>query len=102
MENFSPWVFSYGFKVYEIPDRMREGIELYINCGVLPGSFLQAVIKNDLKQAVMYADDENMANLPAYANYFYNHAPHDCWGSENLMESWVREKKLEQKKRGGG
>jgi hypothetical protein len=96
MEN--KFLFVYEFQIYEIPERMRESLELYVNLGVMPGDFLQAVICNDLKKAVMYADGENMGNLPAYVNYFYNHTPHDCHGSEIIMGRWMAEKKI---KKGG-
>ena len=89
-------------EIYEIPEYMREGIELYVEKGVRPGNFLQSVISNKLKESVMYADDVNMANLPAYANYFYNHAPVHCWGSEKMMESWIKEKAAEREKKRAG
>lgn len=96
----NPWIFQHEFNVFEIPERMRDGVELYVNSGIRPGSFLQAVISNKLKEAVMWADGENMANLPAYANFFYNFAPHDCHGSEKIMEDWIT-KKTEERSRGG-
>jgi hypothetical protein len=70
---------------------MMEGIKLYIDYGskrARPGSFLTAIICNNLRAAVMYADDENMVNIPAYVDYFYNHTPLDCWGSEERFENW--------------
>lgn len=82
--------FIYGFQTYEIPERMRSGLQDYIENRIKPGQFLQAVIKNNLKEAIAYADEENMANLPAYVNYFYNHTPFDCWGSEERMDQWIK------------
>ena len=80
----------YKFREFGIPERMRSGITLYINNGIRPGRFLTAVICNNLKEAVMYADDENIRNLPAYVNFFYNHTPGDCWGSEEKMQIWLQ------------
>lgn len=71
-----------------IPERMMPGIRLYIDQGIIPGSFLQAVICNDLREAVGCADDENLANLPAFVQYFYNEAPGTCWGSADTMMAW--------------
>lgn len=82
----------YRFNQYYIPQRMAWGIESYIERGVIPGDFLQAVICNDLKNAVGYADDENIQNLPAYVGYFYNNAPIGCWGSKNAMKIWAKSK----------
>lgn len=77
------------FKEFYIPDRMALGIHNYIKHHILPGDFLQAVICNDLSDAVGKADDENMRNLPAYVSYFYNKAPNICWGSEAKMLKWI-------------
>jgi hypothetical protein len=80
---------TYKFREWYIPDRMMGGIERYINDHVPPGEFLQAVICNDLREAVGRADDENMSNLPAYVAYFYNEAPGTCWGSMDAMKQWL-------------
>lgn len=81
--------FIFWFQSYHIPPRMNGGIKRYVFDGVRPGEFLQAVISNDLKEAVGRADDENMANLPAYAALFYNHFPIGSWGSPEVMERWI-------------
>ena len=77
-------------KNFYIPERMMGGIERYINDKINPGDFLQAVICNDLREAVGRADDENIRNLPAYVAYFYNEAPSLCWGSKEKMEAWLK------------
>jgi hypothetical protein len=82
------------FRRYYIPQRMNESLRLYIEKGVLSGDFLQAVIRNDLAEAIGRADDENMGNLPAYVAYFHNHAPSQCWGSEAKMMAWHKQKGL--------
>ena len=76
--------------IFYIPERMMGGIERYVKKGILPGDFLRSIIKNDLKQAVMFADDENMQNLPAFVSFFYNETPAICWGSEEKMNDWVK------------
>lgn len=81
---------EYRFKDFYIPDRMQGAIHRYINNGIRPGSFLEAVICNDLFTAVGKADEENLENLPAYAAYFYNEAPSACWGSKEKMEAWIK------------
>ena len=86
----------YWFQDYYIPERMMGGITRYVEEGVIPGHFLQAVICNDLKEACGRADRENAQNLPAYVAYFYNETPGGCWGSKKKMKEWsehVREKK---------
>jgi len=88
MEN--KYFFVYGFQTYEIPKIMREGLRLYVEDRVRPGGFLTAVIQNNLKETVAMADDVNMPNIPAFVNYFYNHAPSLCWGSPEKMEAWLK------------
>ena len=79
---------NYKFLNYEIPERMVASILRYVESGIRPGSFLRAVICNNLKGAVGQADNENLKNLPAFINYFYNQAPASCWGSYEKMIAW--------------
>ena len=91
---------SYVWCDFYIPERMMPGIKRYIEEGIIPGHFLQAVISNNLSEACGRADDENMKNLPAYVAYFYNEAPATCWGSKERMQSW-HEKMMSKKNKGG-
>lgn len=79
------------FGNYRIPERMMEGINLYIHQRIKPGDFLTAVIQNDLQGAVFSADRENLANLPAYAGYFFSQAPSRSYGSPEIMKDWLAE-----------
>jgi hypothetical protein len=83
------FTFEYGGRVYEIPSYMREGLRLYVANGCPPGSFLRAVLENDLMRALGQADDTNMANLPAYGNFLYNHVPVACYGSPEKVREWI-------------
>jgi hypothetical protein len=80
---------SHGGQYY-IPDRMARALDGYINHGWPLGSFLTAVISNNLSEAVGRADYENLANLPAYVAYLYNEAPSPCWGSPEKMDEWLK------------
>jgi len=75
---------------------MMGGLQRYIENHIAPGDFLSAVIKNDLKNAVEYADDENLHNLPAYVTFLYNQAPSTCWGSKKIFNQWIADKKEEE------
>ena len=79
----------YNFRQFYIPDRMMPALKRYIEEKIPPGHFLTAVICNDLTEACGRADDENMANLPAYVAYLYNEAPANCWGSKKKMKLWL-------------
>lgn len=67
---------------------MHEGIILWITRGIVPGSFLKAVIKNDLAGAVMYADQNSLQNLVTIVQWFYTHAPRTCWQSGVNFIEW--------------
>ena len=80
---------NYQFNEYAIPDYMGGGVDRYIEHGIEPGSFLSAVICNDLFEAIGRADEQNTRNLPAYCAYFYNEAPGACYGSKEAMKAWI-------------
>lgn len=71
-----------------IPKRMMPGLLRWVQLGVRPGSFLSAVIANDLRRAVAHADDENINLLPAYVKWLHNYAPSVCWGSPKALKDW--------------
>ena len=87
---------SYTFRNFYIPDRMMGGLKRYIEDGTEPGGFLTAVLENDLERAVSNADEENMANLPAYVAYLYNEAPMGCWGSRKRVIAHMNRKANER------
>ncbi len=79
---------SYTFRNFYIPERMMPALKNYTEHGEIPGDFLQAVISNDLSGAVGRADEENLANLPAFVAYLYNEVPAGAWGSREKMYKW--------------
>lgn len=73
-----------------IPEYMIGGLRRYIEQGIEPGSFLSAVLANDLKEAVGRTDDVNRNRLGDYVMFFYNYAPGDCWGSDEKFQAWLK------------
>lgn len=71
-----------------IPEHMRGGVRRWIEHGIFPGSFLTAVIENDLRTAVAKADDINVNRLADYVRFFHCDAPAGCWGSPEKVEAW--------------
>ena len=88
---------AYEVQEFYIPERMMPGIKRYIENGIKPGSFLTAIIQNDLIGVCRYADYENLRNIPAYTAYFYNECPMSCWGSPEKMKNWIKKFNKEQK-----
>ena len=76
---------------YGIPDYMHGGIIRYYENGISPGSFLTAVINNDLKEAAVRADGTNKHCLYKYIMWFYNQAPSGSWGHASAAEQWLRD-----------
>lgn len=81
---------NYAFRGVAIPERMAPALDGWISQGKLPGEFLQAVLRNDLKEAVGRADPENLVALPAYIGFLYNEAPGACWGSPEKVQAWAQ------------
>lgn len=75
----------FQFQEFSISDYMLE--KAYIS--QRPCSFLRAVLENNLKEAVLQADDFNLRNLPAFVAYLYNHTPIECWGSAEKVTKWL-------------
>jgi hypothetical protein len=67
---------------------MREGVRRWVEDGIMPGSFLTAVLANDLAMAAVKADRENLENLHGWALFMLNHMPNTMWGSYGILEDW--------------
>jgi len=75
---------------YRIPEYMIGGLYRYIVHHIEPGSFLRAVISNDLFDALGRADSTNSNLLKNYAQFLYNEAPSSCWGSRETYDGWIK------------
>lgn len=69
MEEVKDWDGGFGGEFEAIPQRMRDSLRRYFLHGIRPGSFLTAVVENDLFGAVRHADPENLAILPTYVRW---------------------------------
>ena len=67
----------------------KGGIDRYIENHCLPGSFLMAVLSNDLKESFARADKENREDLFEIVSYCHNHIPLNCWGSPEKVGEWL-------------
>jgi hypothetical protein len=73
-----------------IPEYMIGGLRRYIEHGIAPGSFLSAVLANDLRGAYEKADIVNQHALFNYVKFLYSYAPAGCWGSEENFKKWCK------------
>lgn len=88
-----------------IPSHMQESIDTWVQYGAPHpsemGSFLRAVLTNDLKGAVMHADDRNRAAIVAWVVYLYNEVPGSAHGSLEKLLDWHERGGLQVKRASG-
>ena len=88
-----------------IPPHLQGGLERYLQHGIMPGGFLQAVLENKLKESFERADDISRAALPDIVHYLYNFIPMAAWGSPERVTEWtarIRSDKLNSQARQTG
>ncbi|MFH1624518.1 MAG: hypothetical protein ABID54_05105 [Pseudomonadota bacterium] len=70
---------------------VRNEVQLYIEQGILPETFLQAIIRNDLlESSILMPSGIDAYDIFNIVNFFYNEAPFICWGSDKRMKEWVK------------
>lgn len=75
-------------RLESLPARMQPGLIRWVLLATIPGDFLTCVLRNDLRAAVLEADDQNRLLLPLYVEVLLTAAPADCWGSRELVDTW--------------
>lgn len=73
----------------KLPEHMQDGMRLYIERGIEPGSFLYAVLCNDLMGAFGRADSVNQSRIKDYCQFLYNDAPSQSHGSAAKVNAWI-------------
>lgn len=82
------------FDYTRIDPLIRESLDAYAKTGRPVGSFLTALLSNDLFQACSRADNENVWTVPIITAYVYNHLPGECWGSAAKVKAWIQKRGL--------
>lgn len=86
---------NYEIDYSMIPEHMREGVKLYLERGLKPGSFLLAVLENDLAEAFARADETNRMALYNWVRFLCSEMPKKSWGSKEEVEAWMKKKREE-------
>jgi hypothetical protein len=68
-------------KSYNIPESTLETLLNYRDHRLQPGSFVRAVLANDLFKAMERGDAESIAALPEIVKFIYWEFPGNIWGS---------------------
>lgn len=71
-----------------IPKHCRDGLMRYIEGGEPVGSFLTALLSNDLRETYARADSINELRIRDYVQFLYGYAPGLCWGSPQRVHAW--------------
>jgi len=69
---------------------IRESLEMYARHKVPCGSFLNAVLENDLSGALSKADYQNSARLHEIVSFVSNNVPHNIWGSKEKVAAHLK------------
>lgn len=75
----------------EVSPVIIDSLKMYIDHGIMPGSFLAAVLTNDLFGAMGFADSYNRATIFQITSYIYNNLPSDSWGSVEKVSAFQEE-----------
>src|SRR4029077_20755909 len=82
----------YREKLEMIPDHMKAPILVWFEKGEphpnSMGSFLRAILSNDMSEAVAHADDGNAKALRNWVLYLRNFAPAGSFGSAEALLAW--------------
>ncbi len=85
-------------------DEIKASLERYVQKGIPTGSFLEAVLSNDLFGAFARADETNRTRLFDIVSYIYCNLPSGCHGSPQEFSAWIKHCGLEglEEAEGGG
>jgi hypothetical protein len=72
-----------------VPKTLHDGLVEYFAVRRPTGSFLQAVLENDLQQACLRADDHNRYRLGDLVRCLYHEFPERAWGSPAKVAAWL-------------
>ncbi len=71
-----------------LPMNLRPGLARHILIGQTTGSFLTALLSNDLADTVGRADPESLAALRELVRFVLNSTPPLCHGSRAAVKAW--------------
>jgi hypothetical protein len=73
----------------QVPEHLKPGLMRYLDEHSKPGSFLRAVLENDLHEAVSRMEPPSFPDLKAVLSYLYNCAQGHAWGNPEKFDKWT-------------
>ena len=77
------------FSGYNIPSHTQYALTQFVERGVPQAGFLYNVLCNDLFNAVVSANSEDISALTDITAWLHAHAPEACWGIEAKVLRWT-------------
>jgi len=68
---------------------IKDNIDRYVKTGEVHSNFVFALLTNNLRDAFVFADNDNIENMHSIVTYLYNEIPANCWGSERQVEKYI-------------
>lgn len=75
---------------HSVPVHNVTELHEYFRYKIQPGSFLYAVLCNDLKAACLCADETNRHHIYDIVNLLCREAPTIAWGSASKVDEWLQ------------
>ena len=73
----------------DVPQPLHNGLVEYFAARRPTGSFLRAVLENDLRQACVRADDVNRWEIANIVLFLHSYVPSPAWGSPSAVQAWL-------------
>ena len=87
---------SYGDEVahWHCPEEIKETLNRYVEQKIPTGGFLEAVLCNNLSEAIGRADHINITCLPGIYRWIHWEIPSACHGSPEKVRAWLEQGKV--------
>jgi len=72
------------------PLPIRAAIDRFVRDRLRPGGFVNAILENDLLEAINRADSANLFLIPHIVAYMAEHVPASARGSEAWVNDWLQ------------
>jgi hypothetical protein len=73
----------------DVPEQLHEGLTEYVAARRPVGSFLTAVLSNDLVAACTRADELCAPSIHRVVGFLINYVTAECWGSTARVTAWL-------------
>ena len=74
----------------DAPVHILDSIDRFVRHRIAPGSFVTAVLSNDLTGAFLAGDEDSLRGLRDIMRYVHWEIPGVCHGSKSIVERWLK------------